>query len=85
MKHARSDYDSIQDIGGHLNIPSDEPVFLIRGQDKVGHMAVNIWAWLAKLAGAKDEIVEKARVQAILMENWKKKKVPDIPRRLRNE
>ena len=31
MKHARSDYDRIQDPDG--KIPANEPVFLIRGQD----------------------------------------------------
>ncbi len=31
MKHARKDYDRIQDTVG--KIPENEPVFLIRGQD----------------------------------------------------
>lgn len=32
MKHARPDYDRIQDPAGI--IPEDEPVFLLRGQDR---------------------------------------------------
>jgi hypothetical protein len=32
MRHARADYDRIQDPDGL--IPQDEPVFLIRGQDR---------------------------------------------------
>lgn len=81
MKHARDDYNRIQDPEGL--IPADEPVFLIRGQDKIGGLVVKIWADLARLVGAKDDICDKARVQGLLMDNWKKKKVPDLKRRRR--
>ncbi len=41
MKHARADYDRIQDPAG--KIPADEPVFLIRGQDFTGPETVAAW------------------------------------------
>ena len=44
MIHARKDYtDRIQDKA--KKIPAKEPVFLLRGQDEVGHKAVRAWAY----------------------------------------
>ncbi len=79
MRHARSDYDQIQDPQG--NIPDDEPVFLIRGQDKIGASAVRAWALLAEACGADPVIVATALDHAYRMEAWAKKhgKVPDMP------
>lgn len=127
MKHARSDYDMIQDcsaarqlaelvlsmgmatekgqvarslarqvlgIDDHGNappstvtvtngtvrvIPADEPVFLIRGQDKVGGDAVRAWAVLAEAAGSAPDILAIAREHAAKMDAWPKKKVADMP------
>lgn len=42
MKHARDDYNRIQDPA-HL-IPEDEPVFLLRGKDKYAAEAVLLYA-----------------------------------------
>lgn len=78
MKHARSDYDRIQDPQG--KIPEDEPVFLIRGQDAVGAVTVHQWAANAEKAGASPEIVEAAREQARRMASWPKKKLPNMPK-----
>lgn len=77
MKHARADYDRIQDPEGR--IPDDEPVFLIRGQDAVGSAAVLVWAALAEDRGADRRIVAAARKQAVKMKNWKRHKTPDMP------
>ncbi len=82
MRHARKDYDRIQDPA-HL-IPEDEPVFLIRGQDLVAPLVVREWAKLARLAGASNEIVQAAYRQAEAMIEWQdshKRKVPDMPHR----
>jgi hypothetical protein len=76
MKHARHDYDRIQDPSG--KIPADEPVFLIRGQDRVGAETVRYWAMLAAGFGASPEIVEMAERHANAMEAWTTKKVPDL-------
>lgn len=59
-------------------IPADEPVFLIRGQDIVGAAAVLAWADLAEEAGAALDIVDRARDHARAMDEWPKKKVPDL-------
>jgi len=80
MKHAREDYNRIQDPEGL--IPDDEPVFLIRGQDITGPAAVRNWAILAELQGASAEIVWRARNQAQAMIDWQAErgaKVPDLP------
>lgn len=81
MIHARKDYDRIQDPEG--KIPADEPVFLLRAQDKVAPETVYLWAVAAKKAGADEEIVEHAFDHADLMLDWQKKhgcKVPDMPK-----
>jgi len=56
MKHARPDYDRIQDPAGQIH--EDEPVFLIRATDTVSGDAVRAWADLAEAAGAAPNIVE---------------------------
>lgn len=76
MKHAREDYNRIQDPAGL--IPADEPVFLIRGQDKVGGYAVRDWANRAESAGAAPDIVQRARHHSLLMDAWPAKKTPDL-------
>ena len=80
MKHAREDYNRIQDPEG--KIPEAEPVFLIRGQDVVGPDTVLQWAALAEAHGASVEIVQSAREQAIRMMDWQRlnvQKIPDMP------
>ncbi|HYF56693.1 MAG TPA: hypothetical protein VEA41_20745 [Salinarimonas sp.] len=77
MRHARTDYDRIQDPAGI--IPEDEPVFLIRGQDKTAADTVRFWAAEAKRAGAGQTIIDLALEQADRMEEWAKHKVPDLP------
>lgn len=80
MKHARSDYDQIQDPRGL--IPEDEPVFLLRAQDVLAPGLVSIWADLAQMIGADPAIVNAAMQQTIEMRKWQsthKSKVPDMP------
>jgi hypothetical protein len=60
-------------------IPRDEPVFLIRGQDRVGAAAVRAWADLGEENGASKDIVQVARDHADKMDAWPKKKTPDMP------
>lgn len=76
MLHAREDYARIQDPV--RLIPEDEPVFLIRGQDKVGAATVRVWADFAEFEGASPEIVKMARDHADKMDAWAKK-APDLP------
>ena len=78
MKHAREDYDRFQDPLG--KIPDDEPVFLLRGQDKLAWHVVKIYAYCAELAGCSSELVQRCREHSERMKQWPKKKTPDLPR-----
>ena len=79
MKHAREDYNRIQDPEG--KIPEDEPVFLIRGQDLAGPQTLREWARVAEAYGASEEICNKALAHADAMIEYQRKtrhKVPDL-------
>ncbi|GAI58943.1 unnamed protein product [marine sediment metagenome] len=80
MKHARPDYDLIQDPRGL--IPEDEPVFLLRAQDVTAPDAVRYWAMRAGEAGALKNITDAAEEQAEAMVEWQREheiKIPDMP------
>lgn len=82
MLHARKDYNRrIQDKENI--IPNDEPVFLIRAQDKLGPAIVAIYSFmLGELPNATDEMVETIKSHAKAMEDWQKRhpaKQPDMP------
>jgi len=81
MFHARKDYqERIQDSANL--IPAEEPVFLIRAQDKIAPMIVWFWADQAEANGAAENIVEAARIQVEAMKAWQEahgSKVPDMP------
>lgn len=79
MKHARSDYDPIQDPRGV--IPEDEPVFLLRGQDRFAPIVVKLWALLAEAAGCSELLIAAAEEQAEEMVRWQDQhssKTPDM-------
>lgn len=85
MKHARPDYDRIQDPE-HI-IPEDEPVFLLRAQDKfavaaVRHYADSIAADTLAPSASQD-ISKLARQWADTMEDYAREhgKYPDMPSR----
>ncbi len=79
MKHARQDYDRIQDPAD--KIPDDEPVFLLRGQDRLAPSAVRAYAKAAEDRGRID-IANASYVQADRMEAWQTThgggKLPDL-------
>jgi hypothetical protein len=78
MRHARSDYDRIQDPSGL--IPQDEPVFLLRAQDPLAAQCVALWADLAQRAGVDPKMVRMAWRHVVDMGEWPAKKVkPDLP------
>lgn len=68
MRHARADYDRIQDPAGR--IPDDEPVFLLRGQDPIAHVAVRAWAKMLEDQGGDARMIEAARNHADRMAEW---------------
>lgn len=79
MKHARDDYDRIQDPAG--KIPANEPVFLIRGQDLAGPDTLREWCRLAHKNGASNDIINRVLDQANAMEKWQRevaRKTPDL-------
>lgn len=79
MKHARPDYNRIQDPAGL--IPEDEPVFLIRGQDKLAPQILRYYAMRAAEHGA-FKIAELTLDQATAMEEWQAlhiSKIADLP------
>lgn len=77
MLHARPDYNRIQDP---LNkIPFDEPVFLLRGQDRTAAALVQAWADVNDKSGGDAAMSEMARVHAAKMEQWPTKKLADLP------
>lgn len=80
MKHARADYDRFQDPAGL--IPDDEPVLLLRGQDKAAPHAARAWAYHARKEGASDDMVQRVLDHAEAMDRWQAEmaaKVPDLP------
>jgi hypothetical protein len=60
-------------------IPADEPVFLLRGQDRHAAETVMFWAERVETAGGDPDIVRVAREHAAKMDAWPKKKAPDLP------
>lgn len=81
MKHAREDYNHIQDPSG--KIPADEPVFLLRGQDKIAPQLLVEWANLLEAMGGDQDMANKVRNHAMEMLKWqrdKRMKIPDEPK-----
>lgn len=77
MKHARPDYDRIQDPVGL--IPDDEPVFLLRGQDQFAAETLRYYAYLVSHSRNYDAgIVLATEAQANRMDAWPTKKSPDL-------
>lgn len=78
MLHARSDYNRIQDPENR--IPKDEPVFLLRGQDKFAPELLLRWASKLRLDGGQPEMAEMVEKHAQKMIEWQKTKVkrPDL-------
>lgn len=76
MKHAREDYNRIQDPDG--KIPAEEPVFLMRAQDKASPAAVRAWADENDRLGGDPVLSAKAREHVIKMEAWQIKKLADL-------
>lgn len=80
MKHAREDYNRIQDPENL--IPADEPVFLLRGKDICAPEAIEKWCELAAKHGAHEDIINAAQAHADEMRVWQiehESKVPDLP------
>ena len=66
MLHARDDYQRIQDPAG--KIPEDEPVFLVRAQDRTAPNTVQYWAGLNEAVSP--ELAARAYQQVRRMLEW---------------
>lgn len=82
MQHCRKDYnDRFQDAAGL--VPPDEPVFLLRGNDKYAYKVVQIYADVVeKDPSVPAEMVQAIRAHAHRMFLWQDEhgsKVPDTP------
>jgi hypothetical protein len=80
MKHAREDYNRIQDPAGLIG--EDEPVFLLRAKDKTAPNIVRKWAMEQVNQGSEDPCIEVALKWADTMEEWQKVngcKLADLP------
>lgn len=78
MRHARADYSRIQDPSGQ--IPEWEPVFLLRGQDKLAWFVTLVYASLYDFLGGDPEIVNHLRHHAAEMRAFAKDRMPTIPK-----
>ena len=79
MKHIRYDYNRIQDPDGL--IPFNEPVFLLRGQDRFAPAVLEFYAQLVEDDSEPSKIPEKTREHAENMREWQrnvKVKTPDL-------
>ena len=80
MRHARDDYDRIQDPSG--KIPADEPVFLLRGQDVSAPGTLRCWAEENHRNGGDPALSDLAEGFADEMEAWQRvhgAKAADLP------
>lgn len=77
MKHARPDYDRIQDPAGL--IPADEPVFLLRGQDQYFISALLHYRDCVLKDSGDPKIVTAINAHLQRAADWPRRKAPDMP------
>lgn len=70
MIHAREDYNRIQDPTGKIG--ADEPVFLLRAQDKSAPATLRFWAEENHRNGGDVTLSELAEAHADAMEQWQR-------------
>lgn len=76
MKHARADYDRIQDPSG--KIPENEPVFLLRAQDKHFDKMLRHYRLLVEQDQGDPKIIEAVTGHIALAKQWPIRKAPDL-------
>jgi hypothetical protein len=82
MLHARADYDRFQDplaLGDPKRVPTAEPVFLLRGQDRIAWIVVWIWGVLNAITGGDYGASRLAWRHVRRMRQWKPHKPADLP------
>lgn len=79
MKHGREDYNRIQDPAG--TIGEDEPVFLLRGKDRLAVHNLYDYAARCEESGL-PEMAAQVRAWALKMKAWQEIngcELPDLP------
>lgn len=79
MLHAREDYNRIQDPEN--KIPKDEPVFLIRAQDRIAPSVLRAYAEIHMLINGDADMCAIIKLHANKMKLWQmqhKVKVADL-------
>ncbi len=79
MRHARDDYNRIQDPAG--KIADDEPVFLLRAKDITAPETLRFWAANLRNNGGDERLATLASDHATEMEIWQRAngcKMPDL-------
>lgn len=76
MLHARDDYNNLSQLD--KKIPKDEPVFLVRAQDKASAETLRFWARKNLELGGDVELSVLAEGHALRMERWHLKKNADL-------
>jgi hypothetical protein len=88
MKHARPDYEGrFLDLGapGHPDhvIPEDEPVLIVRGQDKAAPATARAWADENDALGGDSALSQLVRHHAVAIEQYQERtgrsKIADMP------
>jgi hypothetical protein len=64
-------------VGCFAKAAIDEPLFVLRAQDKLAPIVIRLWAELAAFHGAGLEKVHEAKRLAFEMEQWPTRKMPD--------
>lgn len=77
MKHARDDYNRIQDPSG--KIPADEPVFLMRAQDKHFDRVLRFYRDVVDMDDGDPNIIAAINEHLALAAAWPVRKAPDMP------
>jgi len=80
MRHARQDYNGIQDATG--KIPQDEPVFVLRGQDPLAPKMLRTYAKRLKKNGGDKKMVKLVKEWADVMDTHQTSihtHIPDLP------
>lgn len=78
MATAKEVYESAMRGEGALGrAADDEPVFVLRAQDELAPLAVEVWAKMAENNGCNAPKVAEAIAIAAKMRAWPTKKVPD--------
>lgn len=60
-----------------MKAADDEPIFVLRAQDKLAPIIVRLWADLAEAHGCAEAKVREAVSLAARMEKWPTRKFPD--------